>query len=942
MLRDPDEASDVTQETFIRAMKALKPGEKVASFSTWVFTIARNLSLNRLSRNKKAVRLSTSAGNGEDGPDLHVVDEARFANPEEAARARDLSALVWEAAGMLNAKESSVLDLHLRQGLGSAEIAQVMGVSKGNAYTILSRLKNAFEEAVVALMMIKRGRDNCSELDNLLNAEGVSAVSPAARRSVRKHLDACATCQAAKSTMLSPAELLGSFAMVPAPVAVKSSIAGAIQEQWSIVGPAAAASSSIIFVVFAKIWSWLTAPFRLLWKWLTGTKTTWPYQTTAWKTGHVAIAVVAVTAATAGGAAVAGGGSTAESTLITCGLGGSATDPQVDVVLTDYEGNPLAERPINWAVDGASDIRIDPATTLTDSAGASSLTYSRSNGVGLEAHRITASFDGDDEHRDATCAVEVPGVLSDHQTPTLLPPTCSDMVRSTQAGTPLEIELPCANSTEGPVECSLVAPPRNGQLSLDGCRGAYTPNEGFQGEDSFSYRASDAGGDSEVAVARIQVREDPNSPPECSDGSASTAFEEPITINLRQLCDDEDDGLSCEITAQPFSGQVTLNGCTATYTPDQGFWGNDSFRFRASDGVDDSKTAIVRINTAAPPPQPPGDPRTPTPTPTPSPPKPSIISLGCPTSRNVGQSLTCTPSINGSVTSYEWKGGGSPGGGNSKNFTTTFGTPGSKSITLKVCNSGGCDTKDQRVKVTATPPPPPPPPDILSLGCPNSGNVGQQLTCYSSIDGSVTSYTWTGGGSPTSSSSKNFTTTFSISGTKTITLSACNSSGCDFESEQVTVFSIVTPSPDPCTTDQDDDGIPDCEDLCPEQPETYNDYEDWDGCPDEPPGCPGGYTNPAVAAAFNDLQERLGHCAIEPMEVREVLWPDSCLGVVSPEEGCFTIVVPGYWIQLLDFTTDEIYTYHTDCTGDDVIATDFLSPDSYVTPPPPESPGACS
>src|SRR3990172_5214885 len=76
MVRDADEAADIAQETFLRAMKALKPGDKEASFSTWVFTIARNLAFTRLGKKRTTVTFANPEPADEEdqpGPVLHLV-----------------------------------------------------------------------------------------------------------------------------------------------------------------------------------------------------------------------------------------------------------------------------------------------------------------------------------------------------------------------------------------------------------------------------------------------------------------------------------------------------------------------------------------------------------------------------------------------------------------------------------------------------------------------------------------------------------------------------------------------------------------------------------------------------------------------------------------------------------------------------------------------------
>jgi len=227
MVGDPDDASDLMQETFLRAMRALSTEEKGAAFLTWALTIARNLALRRLERRKRTVALAEREGD-EEAPIFDQVDPDRLAQPEAAAEAREMSGLVWEAATGLSPKERSLLLLHVRQGLDSAEIAQALGVSKGNAYTMMSRLKDNFESAVASLYMLRHGRRDCPELDRRLQAQAVAALSPAVRKLIESHVADCPACQERKRKLVSPASILGAFAAVPLPLVIKQRVAEAL------------------------------------------------------------------------------------------------------------------------------------------------------------------------------------------------------------------------------------------------------------------------------------------------------------------------------------------------------------------------------------------------------------------------------------------------------------------------------------------------------------------------------------------------------------------------------------------------------------------------------------------------------------------------------------------------------------------------------------------
>jgi RNA polymerase sigma factor (sigma-70 family) len=241
MVGDPDEASDLMQETFLRAMRALSPEEKGAAFSTWVLTIARNLALKRLERRKRTVTLAPREGD-EEAPIFDQVDPDRLTDPQAAAEAQELAGLVWEAASGLDAKQYSLLDLHVRQGLESAEIAEVLGVSKGNAYTMVSRLRDTFESAVGSLFMLRVGRRDCPELNRLLQEQSVTALSPAVRRLIEGHVAECEACQERRRKLVSPANILGSFAAVPLPLLLKQRVAEALVASWAQAGTQAAAT----------------------------------------------------------------------------------------------------------------------------------------------------------------------------------------------------------------------------------------------------------------------------------------------------------------------------------------------------------------------------------------------------------------------------------------------------------------------------------------------------------------------------------------------------------------------------------------------------------------------------------------------------------------------------------------------------------------------------
>ncbi len=231
MMRNRAEAEDVAQDTFIRAIRSIDRLESGNKFKSWLFTIARNTALNRIEREKRSRPLVFADDDGED-VELDLIDADRFGSPDEAAQAEAMAALVWEAAAGLSPKQYSLLDMHLRQGLDSAEIADVLGVTANNGYVMLNRLRAAVEESIGAYIMMREGRRHCPELDAALTDAGIASISPGARRLVRRHVAACEVCQEKQAEMVSPTAILGAFVPVQAGPDIKAAILSNVMNEW--------------------------------------------------------------------------------------------------------------------------------------------------------------------------------------------------------------------------------------------------------------------------------------------------------------------------------------------------------------------------------------------------------------------------------------------------------------------------------------------------------------------------------------------------------------------------------------------------------------------------------------------------------------------------------------------------------------------------------------
>lgn len=142
MLCDEEEAKDMVQETFIRVWQSIKGFDTQKTFSTWVYTIASRLCIDRLKRARKVVAL----------PEDELVLR-RFASDGDeqlSLENKEWVSIVRTLAESLSDKQRLVFTLCQLEGLPSAEVEQITGLDarqvKSNLYvarqTIRKRLND--------------------------------------------------------------------------------------------------------------------------------------------------------------------------------------------------------------------------------------------------------------------------------------------------------------------------------------------------------------------------------------------------------------------------------------------------------------------------------------------------------------------------------------------------------------------------------------------------------------------------------------------------------------------------------------------------------------------------------------------------------------------------------------------------------------------------------
>jgi RNA polymerase sigma factor (sigma-70 family) len=208
LLREPADAADAVQDTFVIAASRLAGLRDQNRLRPWLYAVARNECHRRLRARAAQVATPLDAM-----PD--VTDTSADVSGE--AEREDLRMLLRSAIRGLNAGEADLVELQLRQGLDLAEIADVLGVSRNHAHALLSRARDQLEISLGALLVARSGRQDCAALDTMLQ-DWDGQLTVLMRKRINRHIERCPVCEERKKSELAPALLLGLAPLAALPV----------------------------------------------------------------------------------------------------------------------------------------------------------------------------------------------------------------------------------------------------------------------------------------------------------------------------------------------------------------------------------------------------------------------------------------------------------------------------------------------------------------------------------------------------------------------------------------------------------------------------------------------------------------------------------------------------------------------------------------------------
>jgi len=142
IVRNHEDAVDLSQDTFLKAYQSLKKFRKKSSFHTWLYRITVNLCINHLRRNRDKVKVELE--------DLHAVMQATTL---EVLEFKELQDTVNEAIERLPEKQKVTVILRVYHGFSHKEISQILhcsvGTVKANYFHAIRNLRD-FMKAYVS------------------------------------------------------------------------------------------------------------------------------------------------------------------------------------------------------------------------------------------------------------------------------------------------------------------------------------------------------------------------------------------------------------------------------------------------------------------------------------------------------------------------------------------------------------------------------------------------------------------------------------------------------------------------------------------------------------------------------------------------------------------------------------------------------------------------
>jgi RNA polymerase sigma factor (sigma-70 family) len=205
MLRNPADAEDVTQTTFMNAYGAYRRGERPRAAQRWLITIAHNVCRQRFRQSQRRVE---EVAFDETAAEAAVPDTT-VPSVEELSR----------ALGHLAFNQRAALVMRELEGRSYAEIAEVLGVTASAVETLIFRARRALREQL-------EGQLSCIDAEAAVSRQLDGRLPRAERGALRAHLRECKECASLARRLRAQRSAIKAIGLVPLPASLGSFFGG--------------------------------------------------------------------------------------------------------------------------------------------------------------------------------------------------------------------------------------------------------------------------------------------------------------------------------------------------------------------------------------------------------------------------------------------------------------------------------------------------------------------------------------------------------------------------------------------------------------------------------------------------------------------------------------------------------------------------------------------
>ncbi|HOU55216.1 MAG TPA: sigma-70 family RNA polymerase sigma factor [Myxococcota bacterium] len=135
-----EEAQDLAQETFVRALQGIGSFQMGSGFYTWLYRIAHNVFVDRYRQQRNQRETSDYEDGRKVQPALGAETDSRPLEPSRMVEAQERLEVVRQAMALLKPEHQEILVLREVEGLSYEEISETLGLKMG---TVMSRLFHA-------------------------------------------------------------------------------------------------------------------------------------------------------------------------------------------------------------------------------------------------------------------------------------------------------------------------------------------------------------------------------------------------------------------------------------------------------------------------------------------------------------------------------------------------------------------------------------------------------------------------------------------------------------------------------------------------------------------------------------------------------------------------------------------------------------------------------